>query len=53
MMAPRSLLGGAKQPPYLTWCTRGGGTRVASFSNRSKGDSLMPVVPSDHGRVKV
>ena len=47
MMAPRRLLGAAKPPPSLTWCTCGGGTRAASFSKCSKGDSLMPQVPSD------
>ena len=53
VMAPRSLLCAAKQPAYRTWCTRGGGTHAANFSNSSNGDSLMPVVPSDQGWVNV
>jgi hypothetical protein len=52
-MAPRRLLCAAKQPAYRTWCTRGWGTNADSFSNSSNGDSLIPVVPSDQGRVKV
>jgi len=52
-MALRNLLCAAKQPAYLTWCTRGGGTHADSFSNNSNGDSLIPVVPSDQGRVNV
>jgi hypothetical protein len=47
VMVPRHLLCVAKQPAYRTWCTRGGGTKAASFSNRSNGDNLMPRVPSD------
>lgn len=46
-MVPRNLLCAAKQPAYRTWCTRGGDTKAASFSNRSNGDNLMPRVPSD------
>jgi hypothetical protein len=46
-MVPRNLLCAAKQPAYRTGCTRGGGTKAASFSNSSKGDSWLPVVPSD------
>jgi hypothetical protein len=52
-MALRSWLGAANHPPYLTWCTRRGGTRAASFSKNSNGDSLMALVPSDQARVKV
>jgi len=51
VIAPRSLLCAAKQPPYRTWCTRGGGTNTANFSNSSNGESLIPVVPSDQARV--
>jgi hypothetical protein len=40
VMAPRSWLCAAKPPAYRTWCTRGGGTKAASFSNRSNGDNL-------------
>jgi len=39
-----SLRCAAKQPAYRTGCTRGGGTHVASFSNRSHGASWIPVV---------
>jgi hypothetical protein len=41
----------ARQPPYRTRWTHGSGTSAASFSNSSRGESVMPVVPSDHGRV--
>jgi hypothetical protein len=53
IIASRSALCGAKQPAERTRWTRGKGTSAASFSKRSNGDSLMPVVPSDHGREKV
>jgi hypothetical protein len=53
VMDPRSLLWGAQHPPERPRCTRGSGTNAASFSNSSKGESLIPVVPSDHGWVKV
>ena len=29
------------------------GTNTESFSKSSRGDNLIPVVPSDHGREKV
>jgi len=47
VIASHRWLCAAKQPPYRTWCTRGGGTHAANFSNRSNGASLIPVVPSD------
>ena len=53
VIASHRWLCAAKQPPYRTWCTRGGGTHAANFSNRSNGESLIPVVPSDQARVKV
>ena len=53
VMAPHNLRCAAKQPAYRTGCTRGGGTQAASFSNSSKGESLIPVVPSDQARVKL
>jgi hypothetical protein len=52
VMAPHSWLWTAKQPPYWISCTRGG-INAARFSNRSNGDSLIPIVPSDQARVKV
>src|SRR2546422_641506 len=36
----------------MRW-TRGRGTSAASFSSSSNGESVMPVVPSDHGLVNV
>ena len=51
VMARRSWLCAANHPPYLTWCTRGGGTRAVSFSTHSNGDSLMPLVPSDQAQL--
>lgn len=51
-IALHSWLCAVKPPPYRTWCTRGGGTHAASFSNRSNGESLIPVVPSDQARAK-
>ena len=53
VIAPRRLLCGAKQPPYRTRWTRGRGTNAASFSKRSNGERVIPVVPSDQGLVKV
>src|SRR5262249_17354256 len=53
MIASRSVLCGAKHPAERTRWTRDRGTSAASFSKSSKGESLMPVVPSDHGLVKV
>jgi len=51
-MVPRNLLCAAKQPAYRTGCIRGGGTKAASFSNRSNGDNLMPRVPSDEAQCR-
>jgi len=41
----------AQLPASRTWDIRGGGTHAASFSNRSKGESWSPVVPSNQARV--
>src|SRR5262249_42288709 len=53
MMLPRTWRCGARQPPERTRWTRGRGTRAASFSRSATGESRMPMVPSDHGWVKV
>src|SRR5262249_50095382 len=53
VIAPRRLLCSAKQPPYRTRWTRGSGTGATSFSNSSRGESVTPVVPSDHSFVNV
>jgi hypothetical protein len=53
IIASRRVLCGAKQPAERTRWTRGTGTSAISFSKRSNGDSVMSVVPSDHGREKV
>jgi hypothetical protein len=39
--------------PIPTRWTRGSGTSAASFSNSSRGESVIPVVPSDQGLVNV
>jgi hypothetical protein len=53
MIARRRLLCGAQEPLSHTRRTRGRGTNAASFSKSSDDESRMPVVPSDHGWVKV
>jgi hypothetical protein len=53
VIAPCSLLCGAKQPPARTRWTRGSGTSAASCSQSARGARVTPVVPSDHGWVHV
>jgi hypothetical protein len=53
MTLPHRWLWGAKQPPERTRWTRGRGTRAASFSSSAHGERRIPMVPSDHGWVKV
>jgi len=52
MIAARSVLGGARQPAERTRCARGRATSAARFSRSSNGESFMPVVPSDQGRLQ-
>ena len=51
MLAARSLLCGATQPPERTRGARGTDTNATRFSSSANGDSVMPVVPSDYGLV--
>jgi hypothetical protein len=46
------LRDGGNDPLERTRWTRGSSTSADSFSSSSNGESVMPVVPSDHGFVE-
>jgi len=52
MRAARSGLGGATHPPSRPRGARGRGTPTASGAKRSRGERLIPVGPSAHGRAQ-
>ena len=53
MIAARSVSTASRNSRRSDEVDSGSGTIAANFSQSSNGDSLIPVVPSDHGRVNI